>query len=99
MGVILFPWKSLCKAHPMGHSNIHHEPGKLSPCELHRKYAGTGGTHFLPPMHCHKLSADTDAYQPPVKFQVKPCSQTLAIVVVVFELIKFNYPEQPFICS
>lgn len=95
-GMMIFPWRLVCIAHPFGHSHEHHEPGKPTPCELHRMYAGKV-TCFLPPMHCKHLSPDTDNYQTTEKFQIKPTFQTLAFAAVVFQIIKVDYPEQPFI--
>ena len=95
LGMMIFPWRLICIAHPLGHSHQHHEPSKLSPCELHRKYANTDGQHILPPMHCHTVSADTDDFQTTDQFKIKPSYQTLAIAAVLFEFVKITYPEQP----
>lgn len=62
MGITIFPWRLICIAHPTGHSHHQHDPNKPSPCELHRLASLQGGTHFLPPMHCGTISADTDNY-------------------------------------
>ncbi len=97
MGIILFPWQVICTAHPLGHSHEHHEEGKLSPCELYRKYVNEEGHHILPPMHCHHLSADTDDYQTQEKFQIKPSFQTIAILAVLYVLIKFDNSKQPYL--
>ena len=96
LGIMLFPWKLICIAHPLGHSHQHHEPGKLSPCELHAKYAKAKGQHLLPPMHCHTVSANTDDFQTTDQFKIKPTYQTLAIVAGLFDFIKITYPEQPY---
>lgn len=91
---MLFPWKLICIAHPLGHKHEHHEPGKLSPCELRKQYKGKGPA-FFPPMHCHNLSADTDDYLTQDNFQIKPTYQTLAIAAILFEFVKITYTEQP----
>lgn len=88
---MLFPWKLICIAHPLGHKH-HHEPGKPSPCELRKMYKGTA---YWPPMDCHRISADTDNYQAPQKYDVKPTYQTIAIAAVLFEFVKITYTEQP----
>lgn len=97
IGMALFPWKLICIAHPFGHSHEHHDPGKLSPCELHRQAAQEGGQHILPPMHCKHISPGIDNYQTTEKFQIKPTFQTLVFAAVLFEIIKVDYPEPPFI--
>lgn len=101
LGILLFPWKLICFAHPFGHSKIHHEPGKLSPCELRKNYKGNGPAYF-PEMHCHKLSTDSADYLTQENLPVKPTQQTLAITVVLFEVVKINssnstylFPPEP----
>lgn len=96
LGMVFFPWKLICIAHPFGHSQEHHEPGKLSPCELRKQYKGKGPAIF-PPMHCKHLSPDIDNYQTIEKFQIKPTFQTLAFVDALFEIVKINYPKQHFL--
>lgn len=96
LGMMIFPWRLVCIAHPFGHSHEHHEAGRPSPCELRKQYKGKGPAIF-PPMHCKHLSPDTDNYQTTEKFQIKPTYQTLALVAVLFEIVKIDYPEQPFL--
>lgn len=94
--ILIFPWRLICLAHPLGHSHEHHEPGKLTPCQIHAQYDGSYDA-FLPPMHCHWYSADVDDYDAPDKFQIKPPQQTLAVIAVVFEIVKIDIPEKPFL--
>jgi len=93
--ILFIPWKLICLAHPSGHSNESHEPGILTPCQIHAQYDGSYDA-FLPPMHCHWYSADADDYDAPAKFQIKPFQQTLAIFAVVFEIVKIEIPEKLF---
>ena len=94
VGVLIFPWRLICVAHPFGHSNEHHEPGKLSPCELRKQYKGTGPA-FFPPMHCHNASLEKGDFQTTGKFQLKPAFHAVAIAALSFEFNKNPYPQQP----
>ncbi|NBC83684.1 MAG: hypothetical protein GVY19_09910 [Bacteroidetes bacterium] len=92
MGIILFPWKMICIAHPFGHDHHHHEGP--SPCELREQVAGTGPV-YLPPMDCKHIDDATDEFKQPEKEQIKPSVQTLAIVLVTFDLVRTDYQQVP----
>jgi hypothetical protein len=64
LGIMLFPWQSICLAHPFGH--IPHKHNGPSPCELRRQYDGTQLVVW-PPMECKHISAKTDDFQKPDK--------------------------------
>jgi len=79
--VSLYPWDTICLAHPFGHD--HHEHDGPSPCELREQYAGSGPVYW-PPMHCENLSPQIDRFQQPEKIKVKDSFRT--IVFAIFQL-------------
>jgi len=95
MGMILFPWQMICLAHPFGHEHHHHDGP--SPCELHRIAAKQGGQHILPPMECGHILSQIDDFQQPQVEKIAPTVQIYAILAVVFEFIKFDNHEQPYL--
>jgi hypothetical protein len=54
------------------------------------------GQHLLPPMECKHISDAIDDYnQTPVE-KVVPTIQMVAVAAVLFDLVSFEIPEQPF---
>lgn len=92
MGIILFPWQTICLAHPLGEP--HHE-GK-STCELRREYKGDQAV-FWPPMHCkHEVLKSTDFQQPHLDqllFAVSP----FLITTYNFEFISDSKEIKPYL--
>lgn len=98
MAMLIAPWSLLdfCIAHPFGHDH-HHEPGKPTPCELRAKaIRESNGPIMLPPMDCDKFSVNADDYQAPDDSQVKPTTQTLVVAAVLLDIVRLDYPEEPF---
>ncbi|MBA3898756.1 MAG: hypothetical protein H0X62_00870 [Bacteroidetes bacterium] len=88
MGLMLFPWQMLCLAHPTGHDHHHHdEPG---PCELREIHKGE--TSFLPPMHCHTISVESDDYNQTENQRILPTTANAIVAAVVFQLLKIEIP-------
>lgn len=79
MGIILFPWQSICLAHPLGEP-----PHKgISTCELRKEYKGDQAV-FWPPMHCkHTVLKSTDFQQPQY--------DTILLVLSPFTITTYNF--------
>ena len=94
MGMTILPWQMVCKTHPLGHQ--HKDGDKPSLCEIHKKAAQEPGQHLLPPMECEHISDAIDDYdQTPVE-KVVPTIQMVAVAAILFDLVSFEIPEQPF---
>ncbi len=91
----ILPWQLMCIAHPFGHD--HHEHDGPSPCEIHRMVAQQPGEHLLPPMDCEHISEATDDYSQTQTERIVPTKQLVAVAAVVFDLVRFEITEQPFL--
>lgn len=85
----MLPWHLVCTTHPFGHDH-HKQDDKPSTCDLHQKYAGVEGHHLLPPMECEHVSSELDKYQTRQKDEIKPKLQTLAVALVIFDLVELH---------
>lgn len=94
MGITIVPWQSMCMAHPLGHE--HHAEDELSPCEIHRIVAQQAGLHLLPPMECEHVSDATDDFNQNQVEKIVPTIQLIAVASVLFDLLSFETPEQPY---
>lgn len=95
MGIILFPWQMICITHPLGHK--HHPNDGPSPCELHRIAAQQEGEYLLPPMECGNIQSQIYDLQQPQVEKIALNVQLFAILAVVFEFIKLDNHNQPFL--
>jgi hypothetical protein len=95
---MMFPWKLLdfCLTKVHGQVHHHHEPGKLTPCELRKQFKGTA---YWPLMDCHEITAKTDNYRVPDKFQIKPSFATPVVTAVLFHIVVIPIPDQPFLSA
>ena len=95
LGISFFPFGMFCISHPLGHQ--HHDHNGPSACELHAKYSGSQGKHFLPPMDCEQFSATTGDFV--LSHENTLSSTNLKIIVVAtlfFKLQQLNSFSQSF---
>jgi hypothetical protein len=90
LSIIVFPWRTICVS-SFAQEKEHHKVGELSPCQLHEIYKGSNIPVFFPPSNCNNLSANSDTYPAPEKFQLKPPFQLIALGAVFFKLIIFEH--------
>jgi len=96
MGMTILPWQSMCIAHPLGHDHQKHD--RPSPCDLRAKaVAESDGPLFLPPMDCEHISDATDDFNQTQVERIVPTIQMIAVAAVIFDLVKFDTTEQPFL--
>lgn len=95
MGMIIFPWQLVCVAHPFGHN--HHKHDGPSTCEIQKVAAQLPGEHILPPMDCEHISDATDDYNQTQVERIVPTIQLVAVAAVIFDLVRFEITEQPFL--
>jgi hypothetical protein len=94
MGVIIFPWQSICVTHPLGHNTIAHDGP--SHCETHRIYAHKKGVHLLPPMHCEHIASVIGEYNQTQADKIVT-SNNISSQVVISEQTNYSQQGQSFI--
>ncbi|MFT6443201.1 MAG: hypothetical protein ACJASM_002760 [Salibacteraceae bacterium] len=95
MGIIILPWQMMCTAHPFGHH--HHKHDGPSPCEIRRMVLQQPGKQLLPPMYCNHISDATDDYKQIQVEKIVPPIQLVAVASILFDLVNFKIPKQPFL--
>ena len=94
LGIILFPWQTICIVHPPATENHHHKGP--SSCEIHRIAVQQKGEHFSQKMECKHVQSQIYDLQNHQVENVAPGNQLFVILPVDCESVKLGNHKQPF---